>query len=462
MGKREAVRGMADDAMRVDPTTLAKLGKAHTATAESVHVTALAPLAKSHTAIAEPHYVAPAASKAAPAARPGEDGKPGTQRPPADGKPGATQQPVDDKGRALHPISANTPPPKGDQKPSDGVGEHYGKPIELVPPPGASQGLTSFVALAETVIQISVDLLGRGITAPPPSVNSLLTTVTYKNLGKGTASDAYQETLTKVQSRQSYLLNMDSEVVKTAIKVAAGKDETLSGVRADVKQLQEELAIDLRPLSKKVKAAKELDLLEKIADTLDSVYKRVSAVAEFNKGMADGGKGSSSGKDDGTGSGNSGTSDSTGSSGGAANGTAAGSGDGGLGGIAQMLGPLAMMLPMGLMSLAPMVQQFIQNNAMQHQKEEEERKAQEAQAQEAQPGAATQAGAAPAADPSAAPAVMAQPGGVTADPAVITSPALDGPTANGPAPVAPSTAPEGTSAPSVTAPATGSIPGLPG
>ncbi|OBA56400.1 hypothetical protein A5780_01045 [Nocardia sp. 852002-20019_SCH5090214] len=425
----------------------------------------LRPLAQQHTEVAGVTLVqADPATAIAPGEKPPTDGKPG-DKPPTDGKPGE-KPPTDGKPGGKPGTDHTTGGPTPNPTPTaDGVGQHYGKPIELDPPPGASPALTSFVALAETAIQTTVDLLGRGMTTPPPNVNDLLTTTVYQNLGKGEASDVYQQTLTKVRARQTYLLQMDAEVVKTSIKVKDGKDQTLRAVMADVNKLKDALKVDLRPLSKKLKAAKELKLMEQIADTLDSVCQKVSAVAEYNANMAGGGN-STNGSGQGSGSGSgSGASSGTATSGGAAQ--AGAGGDGGLGGLAQMLGPLAMMLPMGLMSLAPMVQQFIQNNAEQHRREEEERKEREAE-QTQQNGAAPNAQAAPtgpAADPNAAPpagaapaATAPQPGGVTADPAVITPPAADG---TAPATVAPATTPPGTSAPAVTAPSGGGIPGAP-
>ncbi|MGW0058015.1 hypothetical protein [Nocardia nova] len=425
----------------------------------------LRPLAQQHTEVAGVTLVqADPATAIAPGEKPPTDGKPG-DKPPTDGKPG-DKPPTDGKPGGKPGTEHTTGGPTPNPTPTaDGVGQHYGKPIELDPPPGASPALTSFVALAETAIQTTVDLLGRGMTTPPPNVNDLLTTTVYQNLGKGEASDVYQQTLTKVRARQTYLLQMDAEVVKTSIKVKDGKDQTLRAVMADVNKLKDALKVDLRPLSKKLKAAKELKLMEQIADTLDSVCQKVSAVAEYNANMAGGGN-STNGSGQGSGSGSgSGASSGTATSGGAAQ--AGAGGDGGLGGLAQMLGPLAMMLPMGLMSLAPMVQQFIQNNAEQHRREEEERKEREAE-QTQQNGAAPNAQAAPtgpAADPNAAPpagaapaATAPQPGGVTADPAVITPPPADG---TAPATVAPATTPPGTSAPAVTAPSGGGIPGAP-
>ncbi|PPJ00283.1 hypothetical protein C5E51_35035 [Nocardia nova] len=435
----------------------------------------LRPLAQQHTEVAGVTLVqADPATAIAPGEKPPTDGKPGDKpptdgkpgdKPPTDGKPG-DKPPTDGKPGGKPGTDHTTGGPTPNPTPTaDGVGQHYGKPIELDPPPGASPALTSFVALAETAIQTTVDLLGRGMTTPPPNVNDLLTTTVYQNLGKGEASDVYQQTLTKVRARQTYLLQMDAEVVKTSIKVKDGKDQTLRAVMADVNKLKDALKVDLRPLSKKLKAAKELKLMEQIADTLDSVCQKVSAVAEYNANMAGGGN-STNGSGQGSGSGSgSGASSGTATSGGAAQ--AGAGGDGGLGGLAQMLGPLAMMLPMGLMSLAPMVQQFIQNNAEQHRREEEERKEREAE-QTQQNGAAPNAQAAPtgpAADPNAAPpagaapaATAPQPGGVTADPAVITPPPADG---TAPATVAPATTPPGTSAPAVTAPSGGGIPGAP-
>lgn len=435
----------------------------------------LRPLAQQHTEVAGVTLVqADPATAIAPGEKPPTDGKPGDKpptdgkpgdKPPTDGKPGE-KPPTDGKPGGKPGTDHTTGGPTPNPTPTaDGVGQHYGKPIELDPPPGASPALTSFVALAETAIQTTVDLLGRGMTTPPPNVNDLLTTTVYQNLGKGEASDVYQQTLTKVRARQTYLLQMDAEVVKTSIKVKDGKDQTLRAVMADVNKLKDALKVDLRPLSKKLKAAKELKLMEQIADTLDSVCQKVSAVAEYNANMAGGGN-STNGSGQGSGSGSgSGASSGTATSGGAAQ--AGAGGDGGLGGLAQMLGPLAMMLPMGLMSLAPMVQQFIQNNAEQHRREEEERKEREAE-QTQQNGAAPNAQAAPtgpAADPNAAPpagaapaATAPQPGGVTADPAVITPPPADG---TAPATVAPATTPPGTSAPAVTAPSGGGIPGAP-
>ncbi|NKY87239.1 hypothetical protein [Nocardia veterana] len=358
------------------------------------------------------------------------------------------------------------PTPDPGKQPEYGVGKHYWT-VELVPPPGGSVALKSFVSMAETAIQTAVDMLGRGTMKPPPNVNDLLTTKVYKSLGQGEASDSYQETLNAVQARQTNLLTLDNRVLETAIHVAAGKDQTLAAIKTIVGKLQTEL----KSVGKaKLKSAQEIKLMEDIADALDAVIQKVSAVAEFNSQMAGKGKSDSDNKGGTSSTGAGGTS--SGTNGGTSNGTGgadAGAGGGGLGALGQMLPMLGMMLPMGLMALAPIVQQVLQGNQRQHE-QNPQLQAAPGTAQPAAPAAPSDPAQPAPGQPAAAPAVASpatappsvEPAGVTAPPGAPApaQPSGSTPPGTAPAPVGAAPAPPAnTGTPSVTPPDTGQFRG---
>ncbi|MFI6776238.1 hypothetical protein [Nocardia sp. NPDC050412] len=357
---------MADGSTEIDPGVLGQLATQHHQVATGTVAWASAPSATAdHTT---------GADKKLP---------PDPQGPP----PGGQNSP-----------DGKNPPPDKDKRPHHRdkpptTAKHYW-PVELDPPAGASAALKSFVAMAEAAIQSAVDLLGRGVPEPPPEVGDLLRTVVYKALGKGETTVAYQQALSAVQARQSSLLQYDNEVAKTAIEVAAKKDETLAAIKELVHALQTDLKV---PITGKHKAEQEMKLMEKIATAVEQVYRKVEAVYQNNQNMAGkgGADGSGSGSSDkgSSGNGSSGNNSSGGSGG-------AGGGDGGLGQIFQTL---AMLVPMGVMAATPVVTALMENDKERREKEEEKAKAEQAAQGATAPGAqgATAAATVPA-DPNAA------------------------------------------------------------
>ncbi|WP_280459264.1 hypothetical protein [Nocardia carnea] len=209
--------------------------------------------------------------------------------------------------------------------------------VDLVRPPGASEALISYLAMAEAAIQTAVDLLGRGMPTPPPEVGDLLSKVTRETLGKGKAEEAYQDTLTKVDAKQTSLLVMDNQVIDTSIVMAAEQDRTLKTIIDIVERLNGVLT---KVGSAKLKPPMEMQLLELTATAVDLVYDKVIAVSDLSSEMAgDGGEGSGGNGKPSTG-------------GGGAGGAAGGAGAAGaMGGLGSML-PMLAMLPMSLMPLA--------------------------------------------------------------------------------------------------------------
>ncbi|MGY4098683.1 hypothetical protein ACW2Q0_03835 [Nocardia sp. R16R-3T] len=251
--------------------------------------------------------------------------------------------------------------------------------VELVRPPGARTGLKSFIALAEAEIQTAVDLLGRGLTDPPPNVDDLMKPVIYESLGQSMTADQYEAALTKVETKQTALLTMDKKVMKTAIVISAENDRTLRSIQSVVKDLNLKLtAVG----SGKLKSAQEVALMKAIAAAVEDVYEKVTAVADANAEMA----------------GDSSKSDSN-SAGSSANSSGGDSGSGGLGSLVQ---GLMSMIPMAAMAVAPIAQELLKSH-------EDPNKDKDAHAQGAQP----QGGQAQAAAPDAA----AAPGSATPAPA---------------------------------------------
>ncbi|WP_040698610.1 hypothetical protein [Nocardia vinacea] len=332
-------------------------------------------------------------------------------------------------------------PPPGGQDSSDGkhdkrpdrrdkpptAAKHYWL-VELDPPSGASTALKSFVAMAESAIQSAVDLLGRGVPELPPEVGDLLRTVVYQALGKGETTVAYQQALSAVQARQTALLNYDNEVAKTAIEVAAKKDETLAAIKNIVHTLQTDLKV---PITGKHKATQEAKLMEKIATAVEQVYRKVEAVYQNNQNMAGSGNDSSgSGSSGSSGNGSSGSNSSGGSSG-------SGGGDGGIGQIFQTL---AMLVPMGVMAATPVVTALMENDKQRKEHEEQEK----AKSEQAAPGttapgaAATTPGTAAPTDPNAAATATADPNAAAPTSSYAPAPAATAPASQ--APSAPATA----------------------
>ncbi|WP_433631350.1 hypothetical protein [Nocardia sp. CA-120079] len=257
--------------------------------------------------------------------------------------------------------------------------------VKLTPPAGASAGLKAFIAMAEEAIQTAVDLLGRGTPELPPKVDDLLRPVIYESIGDSLMKEQYQQTLAKVQSRQTALLTYDTKVMKTSIVVAAGSDETLRAIKEIVAELQAKMkAVG----SGKLKPAQEVALMKLVAEAIDLVYDKVEAVYQLNNDMAGDGNSDS----DSSGSGSSGQSGSSGSSG--------GGGDGGLGQLVSMLG----MLPMMAMPLVSQLPQLLK------QQDKDKDKDKDVAEDGAQPGGGQPQAAAPGAAPGS-PAPAAAPAG---------------------------------------------------
>ncbi|MEU6831339.1 hypothetical protein ABZ894_22040 [Nocardia beijingensis] len=296
-------------------------------------------------------------------------------------------------------------------------GKHFWV-VKLHCPPGASEGLSAYIAMAQTAIQTAVDLLGRGMTTLPPEVSDLLEPEIYETLGSGKADDEYRAAVNKVEARQMQLLQMDDKVIKTSATVAAEQVQALRSIENIVDHLNTTLKA---AGSGKLKSAQEQSLLKAVAQAVEAVYDKVIAIAELNDKMANGG-----------GSGNNGSGGSNGSGGGANGGSTGGSG-GGDGGLSSLLSTLAM-LPMMALPLAQQIPQMLQNAEEQKQKkaEQDQKKAEQDQkngqpgqtpppGNQAAPAGAPQPGA-PNAQPAAVETTTAQPGGITAAPAASTAP----------------------------------------
>ncbi|WP_139347990.1 hypothetical protein [Nocardia donostiensis] len=242
-----------------------------------------------------------------------------------------------------------------------GTGEYW--TVELVRPEGASEGVLAYIALAETVIQTAVDLLGRGMPSPPPNVDELLTSVVHESLGAGEASKAYKKTLYTVEASQAQLQAMDEQVSKTSITVAAEQDQTLRAIKDIVAKLNTLLqavsGVDLKP-------AQEVKLMDHIAAAVEAVYAKVTQVSDMNAEMAgekNGGGGSSNG-------------------GGVPTGGATGGGGGGSGGdLMSSLLPMLAMAPMALMPLAQLLPDLLDP-----EKDKEDDKAGEGEQKNGAPG----------------------------------------------------------------------------
>ncbi|WP_067476884.1 hypothetical protein [Nocardia amamiensis] len=233
--------------------------------------------------------------------------------------------------------------------------------VDLHCPPGASEGLRAFIGLADTAIQTAVDLLGRGMTTPPPKVDDLLEPAFYEALGKGKADEAYRKTVDKVEARQLQLLQMDNKVIKSSVTVAAEQVQALRSIKNIVAELNAKLKA---AGNAKLKPAQELPLLKAVAAAVEAVYDKVTAIADLNEEVANGGKGSSGGQAGG---------------GGGGGGAPSGGGGGGDGGLSSLLP----MLMMPLMAAAPLVAQIPE--MLQKAEEDRAEKAEKAEQKAATP-----------------------------------------------------------------------------
>ncbi|MCX4092185.1 hypothetical protein [Nocardia sp. alder85J] len=291
--------------------------------------------------------------------------------------------------------------------------------------------------MAESAIQTAVDLLGRGTTFAPPNVDDLLTSVQYDDLEQGTATNAYKTVLAAVQARQTALQSYDGTVLQAAIVMSAGKDTTLSAIGSIVSELN---ALLSGVGKAKLTSTQETTLMKAIGDAVDAVYKKVTAVAEQNAAMAGSGSSSGSGTDSGGSSGSSADSGSSGSGSsgdGSGSGTSSGStssastGSSSGSGLSSLL-PLLMMIPMGLMELAPLVPEFLKR---QQDSQHDQQGQGDGQQQPGGPGGQQQPGQpasdATAGDSGAAPAADGpQTGAATPQSGTTQNPSISAPSGN--------------------------------
>ncbi|MFE2961016.1 hypothetical protein [Nocardia tengchongensis] len=229
-------------------------------------------------------------------------------------------------------------------------------------PPGASAALKSFLGMCDTAIQTAVDLLGRELTEPPPTMDDLLTKVVYTTLGTGTSATGYEQTLTAVETRRSALLTLDGKVLEVASTLTDDKDQNLAYIKTVVEQLD----TGLRSLgSAKLTSQTEYSVMNGIGDAVHAIYQRVSQAAAKNAEMA--GAGQSDG-DTGAQSGATGTP------------TTAGSGAGSDGGLGSSLGSMLTNVPMLVAALLPTVITFLEGEKNKAAKEEEKKKKEEEKA----------------------------------------------------------------------------------
>lgn len=217
-------------------------------------------------------------------------------------------------------------------------GERWQVPLD--PPKGASAETIKYIATAKTAIQDAVDLLGRKAPSPLPTPGVLPRPMFESSLGRGDAAEGYNQTLTSINARRTSLVSLDYQVAETADVVAAGKDQTLRDIQKDVAELNSVIRATETALqaagTRQVRAALETALMSEVANCVQKVYARVSALYERNDQIA----------------GNSGQTQPPGQQAGT---DAGGSGGGGADMLSSLL-PILAMIPMAaipLLSLLP-------------------------------------------------------------------------------------------------------------
>lgn len=309
----------------------------------------------------------------------------------------------------------------------------------LYQPPGASVALKSFLGMCDTAIQTAVDLLGRELTEPPPTMDDLLTKVVYTTLGTGTAATGYEQTLTAVETRRRALLTLDAKVLEVASTLTDDKDQNLAYIKTVVEQLD----TGLRSLGgAKLSSQTEYSVMYAIGDAVHTIYQRVSQAATKNAEMAGAGN---SGGDTGR---QSRTTDTT---------TTAASGTGSDGGNGSSLMSMLTMIPMGIAALIPTIATLLEDEKKKAAKEEDKKKKEEEKAKNA-PGipSSTDPAATPQATPSPADTQQPQPNpaGSPGQPIPVgTAPKAGEPPSNAATGTPPAPTPTQPSAPAVPVPA---------
>lgn len=200
--------------------------------------------------------------------------------------------------------------------------------VELIPPPGASAELATFIGQAESTIQQSVDVLGFGRSDPPPPPANGKTPDKVQTAhlpGSGKGLDLYKQQVLTAGARQDSMVDMDAQVDGTSQVVAAEQAKTLFEIQHIVADLKVAL---LSVGSKKLKPTEEAAIMDHVAAAVTAVHDKVMDAQNVN---VDAAGGDSRG----------------GSSGGGAAGAA---GAGAMGGLGSML-PMLAMLPMALMPM---------------------------------------------------------------------------------------------------------------
>ncbi|WP_157129526.1 hypothetical protein [Nocardia amamiensis] len=152
-------------------------------------------------------------------------------------------------------------------------------------PPGASEKLRTSIVNADTAIQIAVDLLGHGMTTPPPEV-SAPDPVVCEILGMGKTVEHYHQTAKEAEASKLALLQMDKRVKDTSVTIASEQMQTLRSIQNIVADLEAKLA---SVGSAKLKPPQELPLFKAIANAVEAVYEKVRAISLFHEYMANGG-----------------------------------------------------------------------------------------------------------------------------------------------------------------------------
>ncbi|NUS42764.1 MAG: hypothetical protein HOQ24_03585, partial [Mycobacteriaceae bacterium] len=108
----------------------------------------------------------------------------------------------------------------------------------IAAPPGASQALKEYVALADQAIQTGVKLLGLGRKFTPPDVGDVLVSSVRDDLGKGSTAKEYKTALAKVTMRKSQLASMDDNVAAVTLCLSDAAVRVLREIKSIVADLK--------------------------------------------------------------------------------------------------------------------------------------------------------------------------------------------------------------------------------
>ncbi|RJO79849.1 hypothetical protein D5S18_00815 [Nocardia panacis] len=354
-----------DGGARIDTGINAALSENYYATAKTDQTPpSVAPTEAGTSTKADAATGSGAPTKSDAPANPDTPSKPGAKKPTGAGKPGT--------GGTIAP---GEPAPSGDGPPP---------PPRLVWTGTASPILAQTIEVADKIIQLAAEALGKGQVQLPPTPKSP-ELVQQTQLPASATATQYEQRTASLRSQHESLANMDDQVTNATGTVAEQRDRARWKVYRIATALHDQLAVYN---GKKLEPAEEYTLTKLVLRAIKQVADTIGLTFDLNKAIAQGSDstggipqtGATSGVDPANGQGGT---------------PAAGGGGGGGGDIMSSLMQLLTTLPMLAMPLLSVLPQLLR------QQQEQNHAGRDGDTKDGNSGAKP-AAAAPA-DPKAAP-----------------------------------------------------------